>query len=202
MRPFFFNNIKALGPSGIRIVCGIVHFIDAEGHGIFKALCKIVGDRHALLDGFRLRVADIILLFLIGFHHPLIGRMSLSHIDRQKIHMIFVIVINLLDIANLATEGWSSKAAEYQHQGPASSPLSDVKYRVAVQRHKPRIRRVIAYFQISTMHVWKRITHHAVGVLRASCHDAEADENENHQRRNRNQAPFEKLDSPFALLSL
>jgi hypothetical protein len=41
--------------------------------------------------------------------------MRFAHINCQEIGMVLVIVINLLDVANLATERWSSKAAEYQH---------------------------------------------------------------------------------------
>jgi hypothetical protein len=44
-----------------------------------------------------LRVADVVLD--VRFHLPLIRRMRFAHIYRQKIRMIFVIVINLRDFA-------------------------------------------------------------------------------------------------------
>jgi hypothetical protein len=53
--------------------------------------------------------------------------MGFAHIDRQKIDMIFVIVINLNNVANLAAKRWSSKAAKNEHKRPGAGTLSNMK---------------------------------------------------------------------------
>ncbi|HEY4979424.1 MAG TPA: hypothetical protein VII25_09690, partial [Candidatus Acidoferrum sp.] len=93
---------------------GVIHFVDSEGNGELKALGEIVGDGHALLDSLRLRVANVVLFFFVRLHHPFIGGMRFADVDGQEIRMIFVVVVELLDVANLATKWWSSKTPEYQ----------------------------------------------------------------------------------------
>ncbi len=61
--------------------------------------------------------------------------MRLANIDGQKIYVVLVIVIELSNVANLATKGWSSKAAKNEYQRLTSGALSDVKTRRAVQCH-------------------------------------------------------------------
>ena len=114
------NDVEALRPRRICIIGGVVHFIDTKGHGEFETLGEIVSDGHALLDGLRLGIANIVLVLPIGFHLPFVGRMSLAHVDGQKIGVVFVIVVDLNDVANLATERWSSETAENEDERAAS----------------------------------------------------------------------------------
>ena len=79
------------------------------------ALDEIVGDGDALLKSFRLRIADV--FFHVGLHLPLIGGVRFAHIDGQEVRMIFIVFIDLNDVANVAAKGRSSVAAENDHQG-------------------------------------------------------------------------------------
>ena len=60
--------------------------------------------------------------------------MCLAHIDGQKISMILVIVEDLYNVANLATEGRSSEAAEDEDQRFAVGALANVKSFGAIER--------------------------------------------------------------------
>ncbi len=113
--PIFVDDIEPLGPGGIRIVRGVTHFINAERNPEFKSLREVIRDRHALLHGSWLRVANVVLFLLIALHLPLVGGMSFAHIDRQEIRVTLVIIVDLLDVANLATKWRSSETAEYQY---------------------------------------------------------------------------------------
>lgn len=130
--PVLINHVKPFRPRGISIVRRIVHLIDAKRNGELVALRKVVRDRHALCNGLRLRIAHIVFFFRIGLHHPLVRRMSLAHVNRQKIGVFLIVFVKLRDVANLATERRSSKAAENQHQRPPGSPFANVKYRAAI----------------------------------------------------------------------
>lgn len=72
--------------------------------------------------------------------------MSLANIDSEEIDVILVIVIELNDVANLATERRSSETAEDQDEGTTSGFLANVKAAGAIERDKPRIRSVVAHF--------------------------------------------------------
>ena len=108
----FVDDVETFGPGGVCVVCGVGHFVDAEGNGEVVTLGEIVADCNALLEGFRLGIANV--FFDVGFHLPLVGGMRFANVDSQKICVIFVIVEELNDVADLATEGRSSKASENQ----------------------------------------------------------------------------------------
>jgi hypothetical protein len=91
--------------------------------------------------------------------------MSFTDVDRQKIGMILVVVENLDDVANLATEGRSSKAPENENQRTLPGPFAQMKTTFAIERNKPDVRSVAANFQSSAMHVRQGVTHHAVSIL-------------------------------------
>ena len=109
------NNVKALGPSGISVIGGVAHVVDAEGQRKLESLRKIIRDRQALLQRFRLRVADVIFIFKIGFHLPFVGGMRFAHVDGQKIGVLLIVLVNLNDVADLAAKGRSSKAPENEN---------------------------------------------------------------------------------------
>ena len=121
----FVNDVEAFRPGRIGIVGGVVHGIYPEGKRIVEASCEIIGNRQAVGKIARLRVADVVLH--VGLHLPLIGRMRFADVDGEKISMCLVIVKDLHDVADLATEGRSGKAAEDQHQRLSGRPFADME---------------------------------------------------------------------------
>lgn len=126
------DNVKTLWPSCVRVIGRVVHVVDAEGQGKLKPLCEILRDSDALRQRFWLRVANII--FYIGFHLPFIRGMRLANVDGEEVHFVFVVVVNLYDVAHLAAERRSSEAAKHQHQRPRTDAFANVEVACAVKR--------------------------------------------------------------------
>ena len=61
--------------------------------------------------------------------------MRFAYIHGQKIRLVFVIVVDLNDVANLAAKGRSSKAAENEHQRAGSNMFAQMKMIRAVERN-------------------------------------------------------------------
>jgi hypothetical protein len=113
--PTLINDVKTLRPGGVGIIGGVAHVVDAERKGKLESLRKIIGDDQALFQRFRLRVADVILFLQVGFHLPFVGGMRFANVNRQEIGVLFIIFVNLNDVADLATERWSGKTPEDQY---------------------------------------------------------------------------------------
>ena len=96
--------------------------------------------------------------------------MRFAHVNGQKIGVIFIVIENLDDVADLATEWRSSESAKDDDQGFRSGTLANVKSFGAIERVDARIRSVVADFQISTMHVRQRVAHHVQCVLWTARH--------------------------------
>lgn len=128
--PTVINDVEPLRPGRIRSIRSVAHVVDPERERELESLGEVPGDGHALLQRLRLRVAYIILY--VRFHLPFVGGMRFAHIDSQKIHAIFVVVVDLNDVANLAPERRSSKTPEDQHQRPRPGSFADVKVARAV----------------------------------------------------------------------
>src|SRR5258705_11852035 len=79
------DDVEALGPGGVGVVGGVVHFVDSEGNGILEALGEVVGDGDALFKRFRLGVADIIFVFFVGLHLPFVQRVGFANVDGEEI---------------------------------------------------------------------------------------------------------------------
>jgi hypothetical protein len=126
------DDVDAFGPGGVGVVRGVGHVIDAERDGILLALDEIVGDGDALLESFGLRVADV--FFDVGLHLPFVGGMRFAHVDGQKISVIFVVVVDLNDVADLATEWRSSVAAENDHQRASGDTIVNPELVLAAER--------------------------------------------------------------------
>jgi len=58
---------------------------------------------------------------------PFVSRVGFADVDRQKISMILVVVEDLYDVADLATEWRSGKAAEDQDQRLADRAVANVE---------------------------------------------------------------------------
>lgn len=164
--PALVNDVEPLRPGRIRSIRSVAHVVDPERERELESLGEVPGDGHALLQRLWLRVADIILH--IGFHLPFVGGMRFTYVYRQKIHAVFVVVVNLNDVANLAAKRRSGKTPEDQHQRPCTGSFANVKVARAVECHQPRVRRIVPDFQVPAVHVRQCIAHHAVRVLRAS----------------------------------
>jgi hypothetical protein len=169
----FVDDVESLRPRGVSIVGSVGHLVDAEWNGIFEALGEIVGNGDAVVQGLGLHVANVILLFGVGFHAPLVEGMSLADVDGQEIGVILVIIVELNDVANLATKRRSSEAAEDEDERSASGSFADVKVGRAIERDQPSIGSGIAHFQIAAMHVGEGVADHVEGVFRAASHKAE-----------------------------
>ena len=101
--------------------------------------------------------------------------MSFANIDSEEIGVVLVIVIELNDVANLAAERRSSETAEDKHEWAAGGFFSDVKAGRTIERDKPRIRSVVAHFQVAAMHVGESIADHVEGIFRAASHERKKD---------------------------
>jgi hypothetical protein len=185
------EDVEALRPGGVRVVGGVGHFVDAEGDEIFEALGEVVGDGDALRERFRLGVADVVFVFFVGFHLPLVERVGFADVDGEEIGSVFIVVVDLRDIANLATEGRSSEAAEDEDERFAVGAFADVKAGGAVERDERGVGGIAADLQITSVHVRQGVADHADGVFGAAGHDAEADADCEKQDGEGDQGPFE-----------
>jgi len=102
--------IETFGPRGVGQIRGVIHIVDSERQRIFLSRYKVISDGYALLQRFRLRVADI--FFYVGFHLPFVRGMRFADVNGQEVGAVFVIVINLDHVPDVAPEGRSSIAAE------------------------------------------------------------------------------------------
>jgi hypothetical protein len=105
--------------------------------------------------------------------------------------VIFVVIEELRNVANLATERRSSKASKDEDQRFALSAFADVETGFSIERHKRGVRGIATDFQVATMHMRQGIADHAYGVFRATRHVAEASEYGNKEDRETNQGPFQ-----------
>ena len=184
----FVDDIDTLGPRGVRIVSGVAHVIDSEGQGELESFDEIIGDREALFQCFRLRVADVV--FEIRFHLPFVGGVRLANVNGQKISAVLVILKNLNDVAYLAAKGRSSKTPKHQHERALMRSLADVETADAVQRDYASVRRVAAHFQRAAMHVRKRVADHAVRVLGAPGHVGQSGKSGDEEHAKYSRRPF------------
>jgi hypothetical protein len=141
--PSLFNNVNPLWPRGVGIIRSVTHIVDTELGWIVEALNKIIGNRYALFQRLRLRVTNI--FFHVGLHLPFVGGMRFSYINSQKIRVIFIVFVNLHDVANLAAEWRSGIAAKNNHQRSRSAALSNMKPAAAVEGEQGSVRRIVAH---------------------------------------------------------
>ena len=127
---------------------------------------EIVGDSDALRKRSRLHVADI--LIDVRLHLPFILRMRFANVHGQEIGAIFIVVINLDEISNLAAEGRSSVAAENQDQRAFANALVQVERGASIERKYARIRGAVTHMQIALMPLRHCVTQKSVDVARPS----------------------------------
>jgi hypothetical protein len=167
----FVDDVEALGPGGVGVISGVVDVINAESDGIVEAFDEIVGDGDALSERFRLGVADVVLH--VGLHLPFVRGMRFADVDGQKIGVIFIVVINLYHVTDVAAKRWSSVTAEDDDEGARAGAFADVEAIGTVESNKSCVGSVVANFEIAPVHVGQGIAEHAVSVLGAAGHLAE-----------------------------
>jgi hypothetical protein len=168
------DDVDSFGPRGVGVVRGVGHVVDAEGKRILLPHDEIVGDSDTLPKSFRLGVANI--FFHVGLHLPLVGGMRFAHVDGEEVRVIFVVVVNLYDVADLATKWRSSIAAENDHQRAAADSFANAELIFSVEREQRRVGSIVTGMQLASMHVRQRIAKHHEGVLRATRHHGEGGE--------------------------
>jgi hypothetical protein len=99
---------------------------------------------------------------------PFVERVGFADIDGEEIGAVFIVVEDLRDIANLATEGRSSEAAEDEDQRLALGAFAEVKACGAIERDKNRVGRIAADLEVAAMHVRQGVADHADGVFGAA----------------------------------
>lgn len=167
----FVDDIEAFGPRGVSGLGGVVDVIDAKRDGILEALDEIVGDGHPLTEGLRLGVANVLLH--VGFHLPFVCGMSFANVHGQKVRVIFVVVVNLHHVTDVAAEGRSSVATEDDDERSPAGSFADVEVIGTVESDEAGVGGVVADFERATVHVRQGIAHHAVSILGTSGHLAE-----------------------------
>src|SRR6266852_776795 len=118
--------------------------------------------------------------------------MRFAHVDGQEIGVVLIVVVNLHDVANLATEGRSSKAAENENKRPAGGTFADVETSLTIKSEEPGVRRIVSHFQGATMHVRECVPHHVEGILRASGHIGKRPDGQDHKCQHSSQYPFQE----------
>jgi hypothetical protein len=166
----FVDDVEPFWPGGVGVVSGVVDVVYAEGNGIVEALDEVVGDGYALSESLGLGVADVVLH--VGLHLPFVGGMSLADIDRQEVGVIFIVVVNLHHVTDVAAEGRSSVAAEDDDKRARAGAFANVEMICAVEGEEASVGGVVANFEGATVHVRQGIAEHAVSILRASGHFA------------------------------
>jgi len=96
--------------------------------------------------------------------------MRFAHVNGEEVGVLFIVFVNLRDVANLAAKWWSGKTAEYQNERFSASAFANVKALGAIQGHEARVGGVVSDFQLASMHVREGVTHHTVGVAGTSGH--------------------------------
>ena len=100
--------------------------------------------------------------------------MRFANVHGQKIDVVLIVVVNLNDVANLATEGRSSEAAEDENEWLAVGAFANVKARGTVERDESGVGGVAADLEIASMHVRQGVADHADSVFGAAGEDAQA----------------------------
>ena len=184
----FVDDVEPLGPCGVGVVRGVIDVVHAEGNGIVESLDEVVGDSYALSKSLGLRIADVVLY--VGLHLPLVGWVCFAHIYGEKIGVIFVVVVNLHHVTDVAAKRRSSVAAKDDDQRASAGAFANVKMICTVESEESSVGSIIADLERAAVHVGQGIAQHAVSVLGAAGHLAK-------KQKSRNQQDQENANCPF-----
>jgi hypothetical protein len=170
------------------VVRRVIHGVNGHRQRKVKARDEIVGDGHALGKGARLRIANI--LIDVRLHLPFVLRMSFANVHREKIGAVFVFIVDLDEISNLAAEGRSSVAAKNEHERTAANLVVQIKGSAAIQREYARVRRAIADVQITLVPLRQGVAKEAVNISRAAHEMGEREISREQQESQARENPF------------
>jgi len=128
--------------------------------------------------------------------------MRFAYVDGQKIGVIFVVLVDLNDVADLATKRRSGETAEDKNKRFSGSAFANVKVIGAVEGDEARIGGRVSNFQVAAMHVRQSVTHHVQGVFGATGHHAEPDKRKDDKRSETDADPHEAFPHETKLLAL
>ena len=160
----FIDDVNPFGPTSVREIRRIVHVVHAQRKREVEPPCEIVGNRHALRQCLRLGIANT--LVHVGFHLPFVLRVRLANINRQKLGAVFVIVVEVYEVAYLAAERWSGVASENENERLLSDSIAEVEYGLPVERQQWHVRCAVSHVQIAAMPLRQRVTKKPVNIAR------------------------------------
>ena len=129
--PGLIDDVDALRPTTIQMICGVAHRINRDRDWILEAFYKIVGNGDTLRKRRWLDIANV--LGNIRLHLPLVLRVSLADIYGQEVGTIFVLAVNLGEIPDLAAERRSSIAAKNQPQRALANPITQIQRLLSIK---------------------------------------------------------------------
>jgi len=133
----FIDDVNALGPSAVGQVRGFLHIIHAKRQREVETPDEIVGDGRALDQSPRLRVANAFVY--VAFHLPFVLRMGFAYIDGQKVRLRLVMVVEIYEVAYLATKWRSGIASKNENQRTLPDTIAQMKCCAAIEIHKPNV---------------------------------------------------------------
>ena len=113
---------------------------------------------------------------------PFVGGVRFTNIDSQEIGVILVVVEDLDDVADLATEGRSSKTTEDEDEWFGAGAFANMKVVSAVERKEASVGSRVADLEIAAVHVRQCVAKHVEGVPGPAGHHAEDDVRDDDER--------------------
>jgi hypothetical protein len=98
-----------------------------------------------------------------------------ADVDGEEIGSVFIVVEDLRDVADLATEGRSSEAPEHEDERFAFGAFADVEMGCAIEGDESGVGGVAADLEVASVHVGESVPDHADGVFGAAGQDSQAD---------------------------
>jgi len=106
----FINQINAIRPPRIRLLCSVVEIVDKGGKFDAEFPYAHVGYLCALSHAFWAGKNDLIAN--VALHLPNITRMSFENVNSVELHALTVLVVKLIKSRNLPPKWWSGVAAK------------------------------------------------------------------------------------------
>ena len=99
--------------------------------------------------------------------------MCFADVNGQKIGPGFVVLVEVYEVAYLATEGRSGVAAKNQNEWSLADAIAEMELCLTVEAHERDIRSAVADAQFAAMPLRQRVTKKPVDVARAAHEMAE-----------------------------
>src|SRR5580765_8036430 len=141
----FINQINAIGPPGVRLLCGVVEIVDKGGKFDAEFPYAHVGYLCALSNVLWARKNDLIAN--VALHLPDITRMSFENVNSVELYPLTVLVGKLIKSRNLPPKWRSGVAAKNQDYGFVVPKRSQVDLCGLVKGGEREVRRAIADVQ-------------------------------------------------------